>query len=378
MPNAEMPAESFIKVLQNAYPELDAVREVAREPVYLAGGAIRDLLLGRDRADLDLVVVGDPLALANRLGTPRLGADYDWEQFGTVKVQLGGHEVDFATARIETYPRPGALPVVAPADSIEADLARRDFTINAMAVALEPEAELIDPHGGRADLGDGLIRILHPASFVDDPTRAIRAARYASRFGFALEPRTEELVRAADLGAVSTDRREAELLRLAAEARGCDGLELLAGWGAIAPRGDGIALARRVAALLAAEPWAERVERPRALLAAALGPVGGEAELAGASPERPSRAVELAQSHDPVELVLARALGAEWLDRYMEEWRSVTLEIDGSDLLAAGVPEGPAIGLGLKTALRRKLDGEVGGREQELAAALEGARRGMA
>jgi hypothetical protein len=84
--------------------------------------------------------------------------------------------------------------------------------------------------------------------------------------------------------------------------------------------------------------------------------------------------VDLATSRDPVELVLARALGAEWLDRYLTEWREVGLEIDGSDLMTAGVPQGPALGRGLREALRRKLDGEISGQEQELAAALEGAR----
>jgi hypothetical protein len=96
--------------------------------------------------------------------------------------------------------------------------------------------------------------------------------------------------------------------------------------------------------------------------------------LAAKRPERPSQAVALAAPHDDVELVLARALGAEWLDRYISEWRDVTLEIDGSDLIDAGLGQGPALGRGLEVALRRKLDGEVSGREQELSVALEAAR----
>ena len=132
----------------------------------------------------------------------------------------------------------------------------------------------------------------------------------------------------------------------------------------------------RVAELLSAPPWRGVAARDRAVLAAALGPAGGEVELAAARPARPSEAVELARGHDPVELALARAMGAEWLDRYLAEWRSVALEIDGEDLIAAGVPQGPAIGRGLQEALRRKLDGEIAGREQELAAALEAARPG--
>jgi tRNA nucleotidyltransferase (CCA-adding enzyme) len=111
------------------------------------------------------------------------------------------------------------------------------------------------------------------------------------------------------------------------------------------------------------------------LLQAILGPPGGEGGLAAARPERPSLAVELAGRRDPVELILARAMGAEWLDRYLEEWRSVALEIDGEDLIAAGVPQGPSVGRGLEAALRGKLDGELRGREQELAAALAAAER---
>jgi hypothetical protein len=109
------------------------------------------------------------------------------------------------------------------------------------------------------------------------------------------------------------------------------------------------------------------------MLVAALGPVGREAELAAAVPSRPSEAVELARDARPEELVLARAMGGAWLDDYVREWREVTLEIDGSDLTSAGVPEGPAVGRGLGKALRRKLDGEISGRDEELRVALEAA-----
>jgi tRNA nucleotidyltransferase (CCA-adding enzyme) len=371
MPSAEMPIESLVTVLQDAYPELEMVRDAATDPTYVAGGAVRDLLLRRGRADLDIVVEGDAAALAAKLGAEPV----EHQRFATAKVVLDGHQVDIASARTETYPRPGALPVVELAAGIEADLGRRDFTVNAMAIPLGGEPALIDPFGGRADLDAGLLRVLHPGSFADDPTRAIRAARYASRFAFALEPGTEELLRAADLGAVSADRRRAELLRLAAEENGPAGLELLAGWGLIELREGGAGLAREVAALLDADPWRGEAERAPALLAAALGPAGGEGELAARQPQRPSEAVELASGRDPVELVLARALGAAWLDSYLSEWRSVSLEIDGGDLLAAGVPEGPALGRGLRAALRAKLDGEAGGRERELAVALEAAKR---
>ena len=363
-------SESLAEGLARAHPELDAVREVAVEPVYLVGGAVRDMLLGRGRADVDLVVEGDAAALAERLGADAVSH----ERFATAKVRLDDHEVDIATARAESYPHPGALPEVEPAADLEVDLARRDFTINAMAIPLRNEPCLIDPYGGEDDLLAGRLRVLHPRSFEDDPTRAIRAARYVARFGFDLEPQTETALRRADLGTVSADRREAELLRLAAEEEAPRGFSLLAEWGLVEPREGGVELATRVAELLETAPWRDVAARDRALLRAALGPVAGEEELAAAAPPRPSDAVALATRRDPVELVLGRALGGEWLDRYLREWRDVALEIDGTDLIAAGVSPGPGLGRGLEAALRRKLDGEVAGREQEMEAALAAAK----
>ena len=360
--------EDLAAALDAAYPELAAVREASDAPVFLVGGAIRDLLLGRGRADIDLVVEGDAAELAARLGAEVVSH----ERFATAKVNLDGHEVDIAAARAETYPHPGSLPEVAPARLVD-DLARRDFTINAMAIPLQGDVELIDPHGGKADLEAGALRVLHPGSFVDDPTRALRGARYAARFGFEPESETAALLRAVDLSTVSVDRREAELLRLAAEAEAPKAFGLLAAWGLIAPREGGIALAAEVAELLSGPQWSEVAPLDRAVLAAALGPAGEEAALAKAHPKRPSQAVELAAGKSGVELALARAMGAEWLDRYLSEWRLVSLEIDGEDLIAAGVPEGPALGRGLAEALRRKLDDEISGREEELATALEAA-----
>ncbi|HET9196919.1 MAG TPA: hypothetical protein VFN92_01525 [Solirubrobacterales bacterium] len=367
-----MPVEDLAAALRHAHPELEAVRGAAREPVYLVGGAVRDLLLGRPRADVDLVVEGDAAALAARLG----GAAVEHQRFGTVKVEVEGHEVDVATARTESYPRPGALPEVAAAETIEADLSRRDFSINAMAIPLAGEARVIDPHGGRQDLERGLLRVLHPRSFEDDPTRAIRAARYGARFGFGLEPETYELLQRTDLATVSADRRRAELERLAAEPTGRVGLGLLAGWGLIDLRAGGVELMKGVEELLREPHWAELVPREQALIAAALGPEGAERVLASMPAPRPGEAVEVAERRDPVELILGRALGATWLDRYLTSWSRVELEIDGGDLIAAGVPQGPAVGRGLRAAKRGRLEGEIAGREQELAAALEAAGGG--
>jgi tRNA nucleotidyltransferase (CCA-adding enzyme) len=211
---------------------------------------------------------------------------------------------------------------------------------------------------------------------VDDPTRALRAARYAARYGFDLEPDTERLLREADLGTVSRDRVDAELGKLAAEPRARQGFALLDEWGLVSVDAEALDLIDRVGGLLEAAPWQGFAPREQAVLAVAMGRGRDAArEPAAAQPARPSEAIELARGHDAVTLVLARALGAEWLDRYVAEWRHVRLEIDGDDLLAAGIPEGPAIGRGLAAAMRAKLDGEISGREEELEIALAAARR---
>lgn len=363
-------SESIAEALEHMHPELAPVRKASSDPVYLVGGAVRDLLLGRGRVDIDLVVEGDAAALAERLGAEVTSH----ERFGTAKVRLNGHEIDVAGARSESYPRPGALPVVVGGADLEDDLRRRDFTINAMAIPLLGQPQLIDPFGGQADLAARQLRVLHDNSFADDPTRAIRAARYAARFGFGLESRTAELLRAADLNTVSSERREVELLRLAAERSAADGLSLLSDWGLLELLVGGPELAGEVADLLDEEAWHSFGGRDRAVLAAALGPREGAEELARANPQRPSEAVEIARGASDLELVLARAIGAEWLDRYIAEWRDVTLEIDGEDLIDEGLSPGPALGHGLEVALRRKLDGEIAGRDEELAAALAAAR----
>jgi tRNA nucleotidyltransferase (CCA-adding enzyme) len=367
MPKSRRTETDLAAAVQHAIAKLDLLREAAEgAAIYLVGGAVRDLLLGRRRTDLDVVVEGDAAAVAQRLG----GDAVEHQRFSTAKATLGGVELDLASARSELYPAPGALPEVRPAGLLE-DLARRDFTVNAMALPLQGPFELIDPHAGHPDLEAGLLRVLHDRSFADDPTRALRAARYAARFGFAVEDRTASLLRAADLGTVSEDRQTAELLRLASEPNAVRGLELVAEWGLLPTRDGAAELVPAVEEVFRQPPWNDVAERPRALLRAALGPAGREAELAAARPSRPSEAVSLARSARPEELALARAMGAAWLDDYVRNWRDVKLEIDGSDLIAAGVAEGPALGRGLQEALRRKLDGEVSGREEELRVALE-------
>jgi tRNA nucleotidyltransferase (CCA-adding enzyme) len=352
-------------------PGLNRVREAASgTPVYLVGGAVRDLLLGREPINLDVAVEGDAAALGRSLG----GEIKTHERFATATVHADGLELDLATARTEIYAEPGALPEVRPAPLVE-DLTRRDFAVNAMAVPLVGDPELIDPHGGRADLERSILRVLHDRSFVDDPTRALRAARYAARYGFALEARTEELLRETNLETVSRDRVEAELRRLARDEEPRRGFELLDEWGLVPLAAGARELVDALLGVASSEAWAGVVERDEAVLAAARGR-GLEAArgLAGEEVATPSQGVELARGHDGVTLALARALGGEWLDRYVADWRNVRLDIDGADLIEAGIPQGPAIGRGLAAAMRARLDGEASGADEQLRVALDAAR----
>jgi tRNA nucleotidyltransferase (CCA-adding enzyme) len=372
MPGSSRIDHARLPELVASLPAIDLLKKIAeRVPTYLVGGVVRDLLLGIGGADLDVAIEGDPAALADVPG-------FTLERnalFLTGRLEQGGIKIDVAQTRAESYPRPGALPEVTPA-SIGDDLARRDFTVNAMALPLSgDEQALIDPHGGLDDLRAGLLRVLHDSSFVDDPTRALRAARYGARFGFELEPRTAALLRDADLSTVSEDRIDNELRRIAAEEDPAKALALIVDWG-VMPNLDPQAPERvaEVARLASAQPWSGWVDRELAVMLAIVRPLPQIRALAAATPERPSEAVRLAASWDPAQLLVARALGAEWLDRYASESRHVQLEITGDDLVEQGIPEGPAIGRGLEAALSGKLDGEISGRAGELRIALAAAR----
>jgi tRNA nucleotidyltransferase (CCA-adding enzyme) len=161
------------------------------EKIYLVGGVVRDLLLGQANFDLDLVVEGNAIELAQQLREINQGKITTHPRFNTAKLQWDNWSVDLATARSETYAKPGALPTVTPS-SIDDDLSRRDFTINAMAIHLNPGyyGRLVDPHGGHNDLKHKCIRVLHEKSFIDDATRIWRGLRYEQRLDFHLERKT--------------------------------------------------------------------------------------------------------------------------------------------------------------------------------------------
>lgn len=188
--------------------------------LYVVGGFVRDLLLNQPNLDLDLVVEGDAIALAHALQKKLGGRVHGHTRFGTAKWLLGKRagvqidHLDFTSARTEFYAHPSALPEVEPS-SIKQDLRRRDFTINTLAICLDPEryGQLLDPFGGEEDLRRGVIRVLHNLSFIEDPTRILRAVRFEQRFNFKIEPRTAQLINdALDMIArVSGDRLRHEL-----------------------------------------------------------------------------------------------------------------------------------------------------------------------
>ena len=167
--------------------------------VYCVGGFVRDLMLKRRNLDLDVVVEGEKGLPARELASELKAQATLYSQFGTATLQLpNGGRLDLAAARQEHYPYPGALPVVRPG-SIEDDLFRRDFTINAMAmrIGFKGFEGFVDPYNGQKDLGKKKIRVLHPKSFLDDPTRILRAVRFEQRFGFHIEPFTLRLMKGA-------------------------------------------------------------------------------------------------------------------------------------------------------------------------------------
>ncbi|MCS7285943.1 MAG: CBS domain-containing protein [Anaerolineae bacterium] len=209
---ATKPASEIARKLEKALPPplMDILKKAGEKAhqlgfsLYIVGGFVRDLLLGMPTLDLDLVVEGDAIALAKALARDFDGRVRSHTRFGTAKLIIENpqklalgypHHLDFTSARIEFYEHPSALPEVE-MSSIKQDLYRRDFTINTLAISLNPErfGELYDFYGGLKDLERGLIRVLHNLSFVEDPTRILRAVRLEQRLGFQIESRTLELV----------------------------------------------------------------------------------------------------------------------------------------------------------------------------------------
>jgi len=401
-------------------------RELA---VHLVGGPVRDYLLGRPLRDVDLLVEagGGPgaedLARAAELPGARLVAH---ERFGTVRVEAEGVRLDLATARSEVYARPGALPEVRPG-SLDEDLLRRDFTVNALAIPLSGAARrgraaVVDPARGLVDLERGLLRVLHARSFHDDPTRALRAARLAPRLGFRLARGSGGALRAAlrdgAFGGVSGERFRAELEKLFDDGRlGLDparALRLLADWHVLGALEPGLALPapaaaplRRLGRALGEAPWdalgarpllcglmlwlapAEPGLRRRTLRRLALAgapaeavlefPGEREARLRALGRARGRGAWDAALAPLAPELLLALFASApppvrRGVLRWAREDRSVALPVKGDDLVALGL-RGAAVGTALARLRAAWLDRAVRDRDDLLALAQELAKR---
>lgn len=392
-----------IAALPGAAAVLGAVADL--EAVYAVGGVPRDLLLGRTPLDLDLVVEGDALPAAHAAAARLGGRVRAHDRFGTATVQAGTLAFDLATARAERYPAPGALPEVSAAP-LEADLRRRDVTVNAIAVALGSAERGRVRHvpGALEDLDARRLRVLHDGSFRDDPTRLLRVARYAARLGFELEPATTALARDAlasgALATVTPPRIGRELRLLLDEPDVLAALVAAERLGVLAGLDARLVLDRPLAAAVldllpadadrgrallascalefdpaALEAWLDALEFPAADRDVVVAAARDARELARAleAAQGPSEIAAAAGAAMPETVALAGALGARGAARqWLERLRHVRLEIDGGDLIAAGVAEGPAVGRGLAAALAARLDGRADDRESELAAALEG------
>jgi tRNA nucleotidyltransferase (CCA-adding enzyme) len=406
MPTLELP--------DSLSPVLDAVAAVSDpyDGVYLVGGSVRDILLGEPNFDVDIVVEGDAIALANALANKLDGRVRAHRTFGTAVVLFGDDErVDVVTARSESYHAPAVLPTVEPG-TIDEDLHRRDFTINAMAVSLEGDAvgELVDPFGGRADLDAGRIRILHDRSFIDDPTRILRAIRYEDRYGFRMDDDTVRLAReciaTGHVGDLSGARLRDELEALLSEGDVSHAIPRLSELGAerevhphVVADDETVRLFDRLRDLnrryslgvpawrlgLAAlgrrlphdeiDTWLHglKIRRQDAqLISAAIEDGPRIAEHVGRDSLAPADVVALAEPHAPDAPLFALALADQpQLHEFFDRLEAIELEIDGADLAQLGLGESPRVGEILAEVRRRKLNGELAGRESELEAARE-------
>jgi tRNA nucleotidyltransferase (CCA-adding enzyme) len=382
-----------------------ALDALAGEPgVHVVGGAVRDALLGRVPRELDVVVEGDAVAVARR-AAERLGGELVvHDRFGTVVVRSRAATFDVVTARTETYAEPGALPDVRPGATIEEDLARRDFTVNAIALRLADGA-LAEWPGARGDLGAGVLRVLHERSFEDDPTRLVRMARYGARLGFEPDPDTDALAAAATVETVSGGRLGSELRLLLREPQPAALLALERhglGRAVVHPafRADG-SLVERALALSPPDARADLAALATTLVGAAATKHELSTALDGLEFDARSRGIvasaadgahflcDLLEQPDLADADLWRALrgktpeavavagamgaGAAAAERWLTDVRHRRLAITGDDFVAVGL-SGPAVGDALEAAQLAALAGEAPGAEQQLAAGLAAVR----
>lgn len=361
--------------------------------VWAVGGVVRDALGGHAPGpDVDLVVEGDACAEAEAVARA-LGVDATLHRrFGTAVLRLADGHVDLVTARRETYPHPGALPVVTPG-TLADDLARRDFTVNAVAVRLtgDERGAVADPHGGRGDLARGVLRAVRPGEFAEDPSRIVRAARYASRLGLVPDVGTEGELRAAAPGLDWTSARVGdELRRLLEEGSAARGVGALAAWGAPGlvvppqPPLEALDAAAREMGVVNPPVWALRlgaVATPAMLDVVAL--PGWAVEAARGVQQAPAVTVQVTSAprasdvdavmcRVPVGALVALRAGADpRVETWWRDHRGVEVAVTGADLVRLGVPPGPALGEALRRVRAAVVDGDVTTPDEQTALALD-------
>ena len=415
-------SESLPPAVWKMVQRVSEVADEASMPTYFVGGLVRDLLLDVPSVDVDMVVEGDAIRLAQRLSDRFGGRVRSHARFGTAKWLLSRRAwravapnstvtgapdaIDFVTARTEFYDRPSALPQVEQG-SIKLDLHRRDFTINTLAVRLDGAhlGELLDFYGGLRDLDRGLIRVLHSLSFIDDPTRILRAVRLEQRLNFSIESRTAELI--ADglpmLDRVTGDRIRHEIELALREADPVPVMERLAELSVLSQihsrltwQPEMSANFRHLTELLEDEQWTAALqgESPASVrFALWLAPLDepvrtavmnrlkvrkstreeaeGTVQLARqlrdlsprARPSQVEKMVRLYEQRPRIQLAARAVLGdepaGELLDRYRAEWRHVETVLDGNDLRDMDLKPGPQYAVLLDRLLAARLDGDV-------------------
>jgi len=407
---------------------VDAVLEASDRlelAVYAVGGPVRDLLLGQPLRDMDLLVEGNARELLGSASLQEARVTRH-DRFGTIHLKQGGAELDIAATRRESYPHSGSLPRVEPG-SLEEDLHRRDFSVNALALPLSKIArkkyrQIVDLHDGLQDLENRQLRVLHARSFHDDPTRALRAARLSPRLGLALTRGSRAALRDAlrdgAFGHVSGDRLRRELVKLCEDATlGLDparGLKLLSTWhvlGALEPglesSPSAIVPLRRLGRSIADPPWSSSRWRPwvsaLSVWLAPLSPALRRRTLRRFSVrgDLAARISRFPRSRDACLAALLRARGRGPIDallaplseeelhalyasaeakarrrilRFASEDRGRRLPLTGDDLIDIGL-RGPAVGRALMRIRTAYLDGAVSNRVEAIALARELASR---
>lgn len=385
----------------------EAAEDYGVEP-YLVGGLVRDLIIGTAASpDLDITLVGATAQTFDDVGRRVSGEITKRSQFNTVALRVGGHDFDLIMARAENYPTPGSLPVVQ-AGTLEEDLARRDFSVNSMAVSLSEDTwgDLYDPQCGLNDLRNGTLQILNPDSFKDDATRILRAARYASRLSLRLSPETKDalLGSVGYIANISPARVRDELERVFLEVNVPAALGLLSEWralpeispalgydadawflysertGGLSERGRiavgyailgagmSVSESTSVAARLMPGARARRALRDSAELTARI--EGGEFE--GAANSVVAESLDALSELSVMGCAIARAgspIGGR-LEEYLRVHRPLRTILTGDDIIALGVPRGPEVGIIQRRLRAARQDGLIESRMEEEAFVL--------